>query len=96
MALMSSDEISRQIRLISVSEATLLGIQLSPDAINRLSTVPPHFMGDRTQIDVQIDTLRLTIHEILDYASTFRRPIVDETLIRRILSNWACHYLWFC
>jgi hypothetical protein len=94
--LMSSDEITRQIRLISASEANALGIQLSPDAVNRLATVPSNFMGDRTQIDVQIPQLRSAIHEILDHASTFRRPIVDGNLIENILSNWACHYLWFC
>jgi hypothetical protein len=96
LMLMSRDEASREAREIAVSEANLLGIQLSQDAVNRLAMIPPNFMPDVAQIDVQISEMRREIHDILDHASTFRRPIVDETLIRNILGTWACHYLWFC
>jgi hypothetical protein len=94
--LMSRDEASRQAREIAASEANLLGIRLSQDAVNRLAMIPPNFMPDVGQIDVQIPEMQREIHEILDYARTFTRPIVDETLISNILSTWTCHYLWFC
>lgn len=93
---MTPDEITRQIELIAASEANALGIRISTDAITRLAAVPPNFMGDMARIDVQISELRRTIREILDHASTFRRPVVDETLISSILLSWPCHYLWFC
>jgi hypothetical protein len=56
--LMTPDEITRQIELIAASEANALGIRISTDAIIRLAIVPPNFLGDMAQIDVQIPELR--------------------------------------
>jgi hypothetical protein len=94
--LMSRDEVSREVRLISEDAARVLHVPLSPDAVNYLATVPSDFMSEATEIDVIIPILRRTIHDILHQAKMYNTGTVDEGLIKHIMSTSPRRYLWYC